>query len=550
MGGNIQLRILFSSVISWSLFTSVSTFSIRGRNSLQEFSSNVGFFHGSRSQSAYSNSPKTLPVERGTFFRGISLQSSFYDDFEDFVPGSGGGDDDDDNEKDKISEDDEGEYESAEEKAKIEMFRTQMMMGNVGGLVDSDLDEVEEDDEDNDEEGDGDGQSFSSLEDLISFASAASTETKPSGGLGDIFFDDESTQWAKPLLDNPFGTKALPSSFIAGALNSGTVLLANPEKFCSDIALDGSGAKKKNPLPNLLSKFGLTLPPPPDLGPDRRADLLPVLILLDRHPLRGSQAVLLNRRTGYLLGDLEQQSPPAESGSPPAEKETPSDSGNQSDFGPSQAQPSIPPKLGAFMIQPLWFGGTSAGSNSAGGGLDMLHQCPPVKGCRQLTDDGLYWGGDPVQAQDAMADASLERPLSGFEFKFFVQSTRWLPTQVRRDHTQQLDHFGCDRYPVLVSYILSYPFLAYFSWRKKLEKAHGFWRLCQRKRCSSQGIDLVQSGPNRCGQKSWNSWAGNIKTLAMRFTTRRNTVLFYINEITIKAKSLKKIKLLNEKYCL
>eukprot|EP00957_Ditylum_brightwellii_P136174 10385486-Ditylum_brightwellii.AAC.1 len=31
------------------------------------------------------------------------------------------------------------------------------------------------------------------------------------------------------------------------------------------------------PSPALLAKFGLTLPPPADLGPDRRADLLPVL---------------------------------------------------------------------------------------------------------------------------------------------------------------------------------------------------------------------------------------------------------------------------------
>ena len=38
---------------------------------------------------------------------------------------------------------------------------------------------------------------------------------------------------------------------------------------------------------------------------------------------------------------------------------------------------------------------------------------------------GMYWGGDPAQAQDAMDDPSLNRIYSGFDFKFFVQSTIW-----------------------------------------------------------------------------------------------------------------------------
>lgn len=211
---------------------------------------------------------------------------------------------------------------------------------------------------------------ISSVDELISFATAKASE-------------EESTDWAKPQ----------------NKIEAGTVLVANPAKFCADF--EGS----PRPSSSLLSKFGLTLPPPADLGPDRRADLLPVLVLLERHALRGSQAVLLNRRTGYLLGDLEQQT--AEGGAAAA------------------------PKLGAFMIQPLWFGGTSAGSEETStSGLDMLHLCPAVKGAKQLTSDGLYWGGDPSQAQDAMNDPSLDRAMSGFDFKFFVQSTRWLPLQV------------------------------------------------------------------------------------------------------------------------
>ena len=62
----------------------------------------------------------------------------------------------------------------------------------------------------------------------------------------------------------------------------------------------------------------------------------------------------------------------------------------------------------------------------------MVHACPYVNGSVPLArSDGLYWGGSPVQAQEAMKDDRLERPLSGFDFKFFIQTTRGLPSQVR-----------------------------------------------------------------------------------------------------------------------
>ena len=262
-----------------------------------------------------------------------SVQSSFYEDFENF-------DSEDDDEDDDDEDDD---YEDVDDTA-VADFRSKI--GSV-----------------------------SSVDELISFATSKAKE-------------EASTDWAKPV----------------NKIEAGVVLVANPAKFCTDF--DG----RSSPSSSLLSKFGLTLPPPADLGPDRRADLLPVLVLLERHALRGSQAVLLNRRTGYLLGDLEQ---------------------HQSDDGISAPGTRPPPKLGAFMIQPLWFGGTSAGSEeTSSSGLDMIHLCPAVKGAKQLTSDGLYWGGDPVQAQDAMNDPSLDRVMNGFDFKFFVQSTRWLPLQV------------------------------------------------------------------------------------------------------------------------
>ena len=262
-------------------------------------------------------------------------------------------DDEDDDDEDDDEEEDDDEYEGLDDAA-VANFRSKM--GNLFGNQEGSVDE------------------------LISFATSKAT-------------DEVSTDWAHHV----------------DKLEGGVVLVANPAKFCTDF-----GNQRFSPSSALLSKFGLTLPPPADLGPDRRADLLPVLVLLEKHPLRGSQAVLMNRRTGYLLGDLEQSSQPVEDGT----------------SVPGTVQPA---KLGAFMIQPLWFGGTSAGStdeSNSSSGLDMLHLCPAVQGAKQLTNDGLYWGGDPSQAQEAMNDPSLDRVMTGFDFKFFVQSTRWLPLQV------------------------------------------------------------------------------------------------------------------------
>jgi len=281
-------------------------------------------------------------------------------------------------------------------------------------LSESGEDEDDDDDEENDittQESSIGEATFTSVDDLIAFAAGGQRGGEAQQQL-------EQQDWATPLLDHD---NILQSNAISNALKGGVVLLANPEKFCPE---SDPKQQSQQPSPSLLSKFGLTLPPPKELGPDRRADLLPVLILLERHPLRGSRAVLLNRRTGYLLGDLENNTPlPGSSPSAPT----------SSTVSPYSATPPAP-KLGAFMIQPLWFGGTSAGINTSGGGLDMLHQCPSVQGCQRLTDDGLFFGGDIMQAQEAMVtDTTSNRPLTGFDFKFFVQSTRWLPTQLERE---------------------------------------------------------------------------------------------------------------------
>jgi len=318
-------------------------------------------------------------------YRNFELASSFYGDFENF--------DDEDEDDDDDDDDDDDEYIDLDESA-IADFRSKL-----GGITGSDSEATTSSSTTsttttNDSDDTTDSSEISSVDELISFATSSV---------------EQSTDWAKPI-----DTSDMSS------LKGGSILIANPAKFFTD-ADGGSG----QPSTALLAKFGLNLPPPAELGPDRRADLLPVLVLLDRHPLRGCQALLMNRRTGYLMGDLEQQ------------QAQPGDDGDDGDdmMGGSDADTPMPtPKLGAFMIQPLWFGGTSSGGSvSAERGLDMIHQCPTVEGAVRLTEDGLFWGGDAAQAQEAMTDPSLDRVMTGFDFKFFVQSTRWLPLQLENE---------------------------------------------------------------------------------------------------------------------
>jgi len=340
------------------------------------------------------------------------LHSSFYNDFEDF-------DFDEEDDEDEDDEDDEDEYADFDDQS-VAYFKKKM--GNLFGEGSGSEDDLEPLTEELSPSSSS-TSSFSSLDELISFATSQSSSSLSSTSTNK---ESEPTDWATPI--NP--------SDAASSLQGGLVLIANPEKFCSDFTTpitneSSSSAKNNNknnfrPSPALLAKFGLTLPPPVELGPDRRADLLPVMVLLDKHPLKGCQALLLNRRTGYLMGDLE-ETPPL-----PTDNQSTSSSSP-----PSQSQ--LQPKLGAFMIQPLWFGGTSSSnayqpsSSSSNKNNNNNNKCPTVPNAKQITEDGLYWGGDPVDAVDAMNDPSFERPMSGFDFKFFVQSTRWLPTQLENE---------------------------------------------------------------------------------------------------------------------
>jgi hypothetical protein len=293
-------------------------------------------------------------LRHNTVFLGSSrsssciLASSFFGKFDE------GEEDEFDDDEDEEEEEDDDDIEMDEDA--VANFRNKM--SNIFG----------------DDSSENENTGVSSVDELINFARG---ESIASGGSS----AEPDTDWARPVSTDE--------------LTAGVVLVANPAKFCSDF-----GGRSTMPSPKLLAKFGLTLPPPAELGPDRRADLLPVLVLVDMKDERGStRAVLLNRRTGYLLGDLEQQP-----------------------GGPA-------PILEKFCIQPLWFGGV----DNVSSGLDMMHLCPTVQGAKALTKDGLYWGGEPAQAQDAMSDPSLDRVFTGFDFKFFVQSTLWKPGELQAE---------------------------------------------------------------------------------------------------------------------
>lgn len=425
----------------------------------------------------------------GRRWTASQLASNFYDDFEDFEDfgeigdsssSNSSGDDNNKKKKDGVSsssssalgsDDNFGsgsnDSSSSDDDAVMKSLRDRMNeMSSADDFADFDEEDDEEElDDDDDEEGSGsalpdlEGNTLSSIDDLIGFAQAKARQKaaddvkkgKKKKAFATGTWEDEN--WANPIPHIDESTGELLD--LDDILERGVVLLANPAKFCSDLAESEDKSKSKgnsfmgglfdDPFPTfgdsdpsssaispaLLAKFGITLPPSPDLGPDRRADLLPVVILIDRDPGRGSQAMLLNRRTGNLMGDL-----------PPTLFESAGNADSPDEDG------FTPHPLAAFMIQPLWWAGSSPSISkdtdddddptiSRGGGvkaIDMLHACPYVKGCVPLPKaDGLYWGGDPVQAQKAMKDDRLEKPMSGFDFKFFIQTTRWLPSQLEQE---------------------------------------------------------------------------------------------------------------------
>jgi putative AlgH/UPF0301 family transcriptional regulator len=169
---------------------------------------------------------------------------------------------------------------------------------------------------------------------------------------------------------------------------TGVVLVADPRPFFQG-------------WPSLMSRFSLPEDEglPRDLPADSIADLLPVVILLQKTPQSGWLGATLNRRTTALMGDLMQIS--AEDRAVKAEDVAP------------------------FAIQPIWQGGV------AQTGLCMLHTYGEIDGALPITEDELFLGGDL-----ASAAAHVRSSGSSWNFRFFSGLTPWaegeLETEVKR----------------------------------------------------------------------------------------------------------------------
>ncbi|CAM9480589.1 unnamed protein product [Ectocarpus sp. 4 AP-2014] len=211
-----------------------------------------------------------------------------------------------------------------------------------------------------------------------SFAATASRSTswrnnKIRPRMGTEFEDENAKEKLKAMLNRQFGIgdTSRPDEWCkpTDVLQTGTVLLADPKAFTT------------RSHPKMLDKFGLAQPLPgsEQIPPDRAADLLPVVLLVGIDAGR-TIGLMLNRRTGVLMGDLGD------------------------DFT-------------SFMIQPLWLGGTQ-GEN----GITFIHTYPEVEGAQAISEEeGLYFSGNMESASKVVTDG----PGSGFNFRFFAQISVW-----------------------------------------------------------------------------------------------------------------------------
>uniref|UniRef100_I2CSD8 Uncharacterized protein n=1 Tax=Nannochloropsis gaditana (strain CCMP526) TaxID=1093141 RepID=I2CSD8_NANGC len=170
----------------------------------------------------------------------------------------------------------------------------------------------------------------------------------------------------------------------SSALRGGVVLVANPAVF---LAGPPAGLASRFLLPSdlslgLFSSFGGG----GQQAIDNLANILPVVLLLGSGS-GGTSGLVLNRRTGYLVGDLNVDS-------------------------------------SGFKIQPVHLGGTGESD-----GIFMIHTYPELERATQVTNDGLFFGGNYTAAQELVR----EQGASSSRFKFFIQQTLWAPGELKRE---------------------------------------------------------------------------------------------------------------------
>jgi hypothetical protein len=159
----------------------------------------------------------------------------------------------------------------------LQRQRTQLALSSFFGKFDEEDDYEDDGEDDEDDEYDLDDKAVADFRTRMSSLFGESSSDQKDSSVDELISfatgksDAAPEDWAKE----------------ASQVSAGCILAANPAAFCSDFG---------SPSPQLLAKFGLTFPPPVDLGPDRRADLLPVLMVTEHDEKTGSLAVLLNRR--------------------------------------------------------------------------------------------------------------------------------------------------------------------------------------------------------------------------------------------------------------
>ena len=266
------------------------------------------------------------------------------------VPGD---DEDEDDEENTREEVDEGDVEE------VDAFRAQLLrqFGGGGGSTEA-ADEAEEAELDEPRE----PQEWGGVDD----ERARLMRQFGGGGAGD---EEAAPEDSEPQQ---------PTARESGVPAVGAVLVANPQRFCN-----------RNPFSRAvkdLNRFGLQGPVAgDDISPDTKAQMLPVLLLIE-HGDQGSAAILLERRTGALMGDISMD------------------------------------EYGCVAISPLWLGGTEK-QNS----LYCVHNCPEVGGSSVLGEN-LFVGGWEA-ARPKVADSSLAEG----RFKFFLGCTQWGRDQLKEE---------------------------------------------------------------------------------------------------------------------
>lgn len=151
------------------------------------------------------------------------------------------------------------------------------------------------------------------------------------------------------------------------AVKPGDVLLADPMWFVGeDPDLPRNGPRRVG-LGDRLPSF---------MGPREISKWLPVILLTKVDEGSGvAEGVTLNLRTGKLMGDF----------------------------------------INHFHSRPLLFGGPTEA------GLLMVHPYPQVPESSELSDSGLYMGGDFAGAQDWVEEGEG----SSLRFRFFMNLCRW-----------------------------------------------------------------------------------------------------------------------------